>query len=214
MDALFYYGGNAIYFIMALCALFGVFCGILVIRKIAQKRMSNGMAGEFLDEVRENLQKKDFDAVVELCDSPPYWSKAVPQLILVGLANRQIGPTKLRTLIAEKFERDVLAELEYLVSWIGTIVKTAPMLGLLGTVAGMILAFKKIATASQTGGVDPATLADDISFALLTTAGGLAIAIPLTMLGAWIQVRIGKMTDAVQEQTGEFLADLEVAMRS
>lgn len=213
MNQILELSGPVIYIAMALAALYGVFCVILLIRKIGQKRMSSAMAAEFLDDVRERLSRKDFETVAELCDSPPYWSKAVPQMILVGLANRQIGPTKLRQLLAEKFERDVLADLEYQHSWIGTIVKTAPMLGLLGTVTGMILAFAKIATASQSGGVDPATLADDISFALFTTAAGLAIAIPLTILGSWVQVRIGKLTDAVQEQTTEFLSDLDVAMR-
>ena len=206
--------GPVIYAAMGFAALFGVFCAIMTVRKIAQKRMSSGMAAEFLDTIREGMQKKDFDAVAEVCDSPPYWSKAVPQLVLVGMANRQIGPTKLRGLLAETFEREVLAELEYQTGWITTIVKTAPMLGLLGTVTGMILAFAKIATAAQSGGVNPADLANDISFALFTTAAGLAIAIPLTILGSWVQVRIGRLTDAVQEQTTEFLSDLDAAMRA
>jgi biopolymer transport protein ExbB len=199
---------------MALAALYGLFCVILLVRKIAQKRMSAGLAAQFFDDVRDRLERRDFDGVVELCDSPPYWSKAVPQLILVAITNRQIGPTKLRQLLGEKFERDVLADLEYQHSWIGTIVKTAPMLGLMGTVTGMILAFAKIAAASQSGGVDPAALAENISYALFTTAVGLAIAIPLTILGSWVQVRIGKLTDAVQEQTSGFLNDLETVMRS
>jgi len=206
--------GPVIYGAMAFAALYGVFCAILMVRKIAQKRMSDAAAAEFLDTIREPMQHKNFDGVAEICDSPSYWSKAVPQLVLLGVANRQIGPTKLRALLAEKFERDVLADLEYQGGWITTIVKTAPMLGLLGTVTGMILAFAKIATAAQSGGVNPADLANDISFALFTTAAGLAIAIPLTILGSWVQVRIGKLTDAVQEQTTEFLSDLEAAMKS
>ncbi|MEZ6068518.1 MAG: MotA/TolQ/ExbB proton channel family protein [Planctomycetaceae bacterium] len=214
MDTILEASGPVIYTAMALAALYGVFCAILMVRKIAQKRMSPGMASEFLDETRELLQKKDFDGVAELCDSPPWWSKAVPQLVLYGIANRSIGPSKLKLMLAEKFERDVLADLEYQGAWITTIVKTAPMLGLLGTVTGMILAFAKIATAAASGGVNPADLASDISFALFTTAAGLAIAIPLTVLGSWVQVRIGKLTDAVQEQTTEFMSDLESAMRS
>ena len=88
------------------------------------------------------------------------------------------------------------------------------MLGLLGTVAGMMVAFEKIGLQSESGGLNPATLATEISFALLTTAMGLVIAIPLTLLGAWVQVRISKLTDAVQEQIAEFMHDLEDAMRA
>ncbi len=205
--------GPVIYVAMALAALYGVFCVVLLWRKISQKRFSSPVAaGEFLDEVRENLEAKNFDAVAEVCDSPPYWSKATPQMILVALAHRDRGLSKLQTLLAEKYERDILADLQYRHSWIGTISKTAPMLGLLGTVSGMILAFEKIGSASAQGGLDPSSLASEISFALFTTAIGLIVAIPLTLLGAWVQVKMSKMTDGVQDQLGEFLHDLERAM--
>ncbi|NOX55868.1 MAG: MotA/TolQ/ExbB proton channel family protein, partial [Planctomycetes bacterium] len=190
-------GGNAIYAVMGLVALYGVFLVIFLLRRIAQKRFSSRSAEEaFLEEVRVELEARNFDGVAELCDSPRYWAKAVPQLILVALENRKRSPAKIRRLLAEKFERDVLADLEYRLSWINTIVKSAPMLGLLGTVVGMINAFGKIAAASQTG-ADPSKLANDISFALFTTALGLTIAIPLVLAGAMINVRIGKLQDSV-----------------
>lgn len=201
----------AIYLAMAFAALYGVYCVILLVRRIAQKRFfTEAAANQFLEDIRDHLKQKNFDTVIETCDSPPYWSKAVPQLILVALANRDLPLNKLRRAVAEKFERDVLADLEYRTSWIATIVKAAPMLGLLGTVAGMIKAFKQIATMSATG-TDPSKLAGDISFALFTTAIGLAIAIPLVLAGNMIHVRIGKLQDSVQQHIGTFLSDLEAA---
>lgn len=211
MEIILEWAGPVIYTSLALAALYGVFCVVLLIRKVAEKRFaSDAAAEEFLDQIRERLAQKDFDGAAAICDSPPYWSKAVPQLIQVALAERDRPMPKLRRMLAEKFERDVLADLEYRFSWIGTIIKAAPMLGLLGTVTGMILAFAKIATSSQSG-TDPKALADDISFALFTTAMGLAVAIPLTLLGALVQVRIGKLQDSVQQYLSEFLDDLEVA---
>jgi len=208
------YGGKAIYFVMGFVALYGVFLVILLVRRIAQKRFASRSAEEgFLEEVRSELEARSFDRVAEVCDSPSFWAKAVPQLIVVALENRTRSPAKLRRLLAESFERDVLADLEYRLSWINTLVKSAPMLGLLGTVVGMINAFAKIAAASQTG-TDPSKLADDISFALFTTALGLTIAIPLVLAGAMINVRIGKLQDSVQHSLGEFLDDLEGAMTS
>lgn len=213
MELLLEWSGPVIYTSLALAALYGVFCAVLLMRKIAQKQFgSAATAGAFMDDVSARLQNRDFDGVAELCDSPPYWSKAVPQMILVALAHRERGPTKLRQYLAEKFERDVLADLEYRHSWIGTIVKTAPMLGLLGTVSGMILAFAKIASA-QEGGTDPSALASDISLALFTTAYGLMTAIPLTLLGAVVQVKIGKLTDTVQDKMAEFLYELEQVLK-
>ena len=212
LSTILHYAGNAIYVVMGLVALYGVFLVILLIRRVAQKRFSSRSAEEaFLEEIGSELDARDFSGVTEMCDSPPYWSKAVPQLMIVAIENRDRSPAKLRRMLAEKFERDVLADLEYGLSWINTLVKSAPMLGLLGTVIGMINAFAKIAAASQTG-TDPSKLANDISFALFTTALGLTIAIPLVLAGAMISVRIGKLQDSVQQSLGQFLDDLEAAM--
>ena len=136
----------------------------------------------------------------------------MPQLILVGLANRTRPLNKIRKQMSEHFMREILADLEYRMSWINTVVKTAPMLGLLGTVTGMIKAFGKIAGAAATGGMKPEQLAEDISFALFTTAIGLIIAVPLVLMGAWIRVRIGKLSDQVEQYLGVFLEDLENAV--
>jgi len=204
--------GWAIYIALGGVALYGLFCVILLVRRIAQKRFSGPQAAsQFLGQVRTELARKNFDQIAKLCDSPPYWSKAVPQLILVGLTHWKLAPAKLRRLLAEKFETDVLTDLEFRTSWIATIVKTAPMLGLLGTVVGMINAFAGIAEMQQTGGVSK-QLAGDISFALFTTAIGLAVAIPLVLAGNMIHVRISKLQDAVRQDLGLFLDDLEKAV--
>ncbi len=205
------FSGNAIYASMAVCAVYGVFKVVQLMRRVAQKRFSSeGQAEEFLDEVRAALARGDYEGVVELCDSPEYWSKAVPQLILVAVANRNRSPAKLKRMLAEQFEREILADLDYGTSWVATIVKTAPMLGLLGTVVGMILAFQTIAQSSESGGgTNPAELAEKIGIALFTTAIGLTIAIPLVLLGAMVNVRIGKLQDSVQQHLGEFLEDFE-----
>ena len=103
---------------------------------------------------------------------------------------------------------DVLADLEYRAGWISTVVKSSPMLGLLGTVIGMINAFQTIAGSGKTG-VDPSALADDIGVALFTTALGLTVAIPLVIMAAMVNVRIGKLSDGVQQQIGRFVDELD-----
>jgi len=213
MEQILGWMGDGIYASLAAVALYGVFTVILLARRITQKRFtSHAAAEEFLDGVRDGLAGQKFDAVADLCDSPGYWSKAVPQLILVGLANRTRPMNKIRKQMGEHFMREILADLEYRMSWINTVVKTAPMLGLLGTVTGMIAAFGKIAGAAASGGMKPEQLAGDISFALFTTAMGLMIAVPLVVMGAWIRVRIGKLSDQVEQYLGVFLEDLENAV--
>jgi biopolymer transport protein ExbB/TolQ len=209
MDQILKIADVSIYGAIAAVALLGLFWVVLLWFRIGQKRFaSSARADLFLNEVRERLAQRDYDGVAELCDSPPYWSKATPQLVLVAMQNLDRPMSKLRRLLAERFEVDVMASLHYGTSWIGTFAKSAPMLGLLGTVVGMIAAFDKIATA-QSSGIKPEALASDISFALLTTAFGLMIAIPLVLGGNMIHIRMGKLQDGVQADLGRFLDDLE-----
>ena len=203
--------GQGIYVLQAVTAVQGLFLVILILRRIAIKRFSSQSAADaFFGDVRDQVAARRFDEVAQLCDSPPYWSKATPQLILVALAHRDRPLPKLKALLAERFSTDVIADIEYRLAWINTIVKTAPMLGLPCTVLGMISAFAKIAS-RQKSGIDPSDLAQDISFALWTTAIGLLIAIPLVIAGSAIQVRISKLQDSVQRQLGEFLEMLDAA---
>ncbi len=202
---------NGIYIALAAVAIHGVYMAILCFRIVSQKRYSDAAAADFLDTSREYLERRDFEGLIELCDSPPYWKKALPQMVSIALLNRDRPMNKLRALLAERFDRDILAELEYKMSWLNTAVKSAPMLGLLGTVTGMIQAFGKIADKQQSGG-DPSGLANEISFALFTTAVGLIIAIPLVMLGAAIHIRMSRLQSSVQSGLTEFLEDLDAAI--
>jgi biopolymer transport protein ExbB/TolQ len=83
------------------------------------------------------------------------------------------------------------------------------MLGLFGTVVGMIGAFATLATAET---VEATALAGDINTALYTTAIGLAIAIPLVLCTASIHVRMRKMEDLVAAGLSRFLEVLRAAM--
>jgi biopolymer transport protein ExbB len=76
------------------------------------------------------------------------------------------------------------------------VVQAAPMLGLLGTVIGMIQAFSTLA-ASQ-GAVDPALLATGIWTALTTTAAGLAIALVTYFIANWLESRIESERQAIE----------------
>ena len=213
MHLLLEFAEPLVYGVQICAGLYGVYLVIVCLRTMRRKRFRNNQqADEFMEQVREKLQARDFDGVAEICDSPQYWAKTTPQLILVALANRERGPVKLRQLLAEKFERDVLAELRHRHSWIATVTRAAPLLGLLGTVTSMVMAFAELGAQSREG-MDPAMLASKLSLALQATMLGLWIAVPMTLLGSAILVRIGKLTDSVQEQVGEFLYDLEVVMR-
>lgn len=203
--------GYLIYAAMAFAATYGLYCIVVLVRRVNQKGFPSGDAeNAFLDETSELLEKDDFDGVIELCDTPELWARAVPQLTAVCVENRNKPVKKIKQVAAEYFSREILSEFDARNGWVNTIVKAAPMLGLLGTVTGMIAAFKKIAGTGESG-VKPSELAADISFALWTTAGGLAIAIPLVVLGAMVQGRISRLQDSVEASLGVLLDDIEAA---
>jgi biopolymer transport protein ExbB/TolQ len=182
--------GNLTYVALVMIALWGVFCVVMVWTRVAQKRFRNEEAQqEFLAMLEQPLEKGDFEQAGAICEGDP---RAVPQLALLAIESRAAGFSKVRQMIIDRFQRDVMADLEYRVSWVNTMIKSAPMVGLLGTVLGMMGAFGKLATAEN---IKPDQLASDISLALITTAGGLAIAIPLVISMASINVRIRKMED-------------------
>lgn len=192
--------GQLMYVALAMVALWGAFCVVMVWNRVREKRFRNeDQQAEFLDALEEPVTRGDFEAAGEMLEAD---KRAMSQLALLAIVNRNIGYDKVRQLVVDRFQRDVLADLEYRLSWVNTVIKSAPMMGLLGTVMGMMGAFKTLAS-NET--VKPAQLAGDISFALITTACGLAIAIPLLLATASINVRIRKMEDLVAAGLTRFL---------
>ncbi len=186
------YVGILIYGVLALIALWGAYSVVMVWRRIGQLRFQGeSEQNAFLDEVTELVESGQTGEIQELCEDDP---RALPQLTLLATRNRELPSVRLRELLIERFQRDVLAELDYRTSWVATIIKAAPMVGLLGTVIGMMGAFSKLSAATE---VSPDKLASDIMLALITTACGLAIAIPLVLATAGINVRIGRLEDLI-----------------
>jgi biopolymer transport protein ExbB/TolQ len=184
--------GNSTYFFLAAVALWGLYCVFVVWNRVAQKRFrTEGEQNAFLDRLEPTLRNGDFASAEAMCDND---QRAIPQLTELAIANRGIGYQKIRNLVVERFQRDVLADLEHRLAWVTTAIKTAPMLGLFGTVAGMMGAFSKLAGSAN---VETTQLAGDIDVALRTTACGLGIAIPLIVLVSAVSIRIRKMEDLV-----------------
>jgi biopolymer transport protein ExbB len=93
--------------------------------------------------------------------------------------------------------RQVVAELERYLNTLGTIASVTPLLGLLGTVIGMIDVFTVIMDA---GVGNPGVLAGGISKALITTAAGLSVAIPTLMFHRYFNSKVSKLAIAMEEQ--------------
>jgi biopolymer transport protein ExbB/TolQ len=209
MQELFAILGYVVYGLLGVLALWGGYCVIMVWRRVADTRFSDEQEQEeFLVELEHALSAKNYDAAIELCDGD---RRATPQLALFAVGNRALGFNQLRRRIGERFQQDVMADIEHRLSWVATVTKSAPMIGLLGTVMGMMGAFAKLGGGQQ---VDPTEMAKDIQFALITTACGLAIAVPLVLATASINVRIRKMEDLVGVGLGRLFETLKVVLPS
>jgi biopolymer transport protein ExbB/TolQ len=201
------FAGNSIYALQAFDALWGAYCIIVVWRRLAQIRFkSEDQQNEYLDQVLDATAGGDFESASEMCEDDP---RIVPQLIHLAISNRELGYGKVKQLVADRFQRDVLSEMEYRITSVVTMIKSAPMLGLLGTVLGMMAAFGKLAGSQK---VDATHLAGDISLALVTTFVGLTIAIPLSLVLASVQIRTRKMEDLVGDGLARFMEVFKTAL--
>lgn len=191
---------DATYFALAAVALWGLYCIVVVWNRVSQKRFKTEEEQDlFMDDVEQMLQDGDFEGTVNYCEGD---SRALPQIIELAVSHRNLGYKRARKFMLDRFQRDVMSDLDYRLSWVSTVIKSAPMIGLFGTVFGMMGAFQTLATAET---VEPSALAGDIRVALVTTASGLAIAIPLMILVANVNIKIAKMEDLVGSGLSRFM---------
>ncbi|WP_020562618.1 MotA/TolQ/ExbB proton channel family protein [Methylosarcina fibrata] len=110
-------------------------------------------------------------------------SSPLGEIIAAGLINSKHGREVMKEAI-EDVGRRITHDLERFLNALGTIAETSPLLGLLGTVFGMIEIFSQL---MEHGAGDPTVLAGGISVALITTATGLAVAIPSLIFHRYFQ---------------------------
>jgi biopolymer transport protein ExbB len=132
------------------------------------------------------------------------------QVLAAGLASRHQD----REVLKEKVQdtgRHVVHELERYLNTLGTIAAITPLLGLLGTVIGMV----KVFTAITTAGVgNPGVLAGGISEALITTAAGLSVAIPTLIAYRYLRGRVDALVVEMEKEAMKLIDALHGATRT
>jgi biopolymer transport protein ExbB len=191
---------DSCYVYLAINFLWGLFCVIMLWRRVLALRFrSEQLQLQFLGELQQRLDAGDFNGATQMCQTD---NRALPQLALAALENRDLDEAQLRQLIAELLQRNVLADLEARMSWVATVIKAGPLLGLFGTVLGMMAAFGSIWSGEKP---DPKQIAHDISIALICTAMGLMTAIPFTFLLAALAIRVRVLQDSLSSGMTRFL---------
>jgi biopolymer transport protein ExbB len=118
------------------------------------------------------------------------------RILAAGLVNRGHSREVMKEAIQDT-GRQVVADMERYLDALGTIASVAPLLGLLGTVFGMIDVFSVIMNA---GVGDPGVLAGGISEALITTAAGLSVGIPTLLFHRYLDGKVNKLALGMEEQ--------------
>ncbi|MFC1579300.1 MotA/TolQ/ExbB proton channel family protein [Thermodesulfobacteriota bacterium] len=160
-------GGVFIYPII-LCSIIALAVFIERLWLLRRKRV---IPSEFIRQIEGMLKKQKISDAIFLCQGD---SSSIARIFLAGLKSSGRGMWLVKEAIEERGGREA-AILEKHVNILSTIANLTPLLGLLGTVSGMIKTFNVI---SVQGVGNPAPLAGGIAEALITTASGLCVAIP------------------------------------
>ncbi len=189
-------GGQIIMLLMVLLSIAMVY--IFVNRMGAIKR-ANKIDPQFMKDIKDHVASGNVQSAINLCersDSP------VARMILKGLT--RIGkPLQDISASIENQGKLEIQRLERNLPYLATIAGGAPMLGLLGTVIGMILAFKEMANAG--GGVQIEMLAEGIYVAMTTTAAGLVVGIFAYFGYNFLVTRVESVIYKMETSSTEFL---------
>jgi biopolymer transport protein ExbB len=190
--------GGLMMYPLVICSLIGL--GV-IIAKFWTLRIAHRNTASVIEGVEEAAMAGGLDEAAEIAASTPGPAAAILLAGLRRIRNLKLSKGELEQVISTTGTIE-LSFLERGLVILATVANVAPLMGFLGTVAGMILAFDSIAAA---GDVDPATVAGGIKVALLTTAAGLTIAIPVNIGYNFFVSRIDKLIVDMEESTQKIL---------
>ena len=188
-----------------------VVCSVLALAIIVERcwslRRSVVAPRDLMSEIQgmtlgDRLTNEQIDSVRE--------TSALGQILAAGLSRQTQQAFRVKDAI-EEAGGHVVHELERYLNALGTIAATTPLLGLLGTVIGMIKVFSAI-TAVGVG--DPQVLAGGISEALITTAAGLSVGIPSLMFHRYFLGKVNELTVAMEQDALRFMEVLQSGRKS
>lgn len=148
-----------------------------------------GLMNEVYRQYQRGVMTKDY--VVRLRRG-----SLLGRILAAGVANRQMSREVMKEAIEDE-GRQVVHDLERYLNTLGMITSVTPLLGLLGTVIGMIEVFAAIVSA---GIGNPGVLAGGISKALITTAAGLSVAIPALVFHRYLTGKVDELVLEMEKQ--------------
>jgi len=169
---------------------FAVILERIVFFAVNEKNVGNN----FKDEILSLVANKKLDEAIALCDTKKSCVATAVKKFLQK-APKGIDVQDYEFILKEVTNQEI-SPYERRLNLLASVISISPMLGLLGTVTGMIRAFTNI---SKYGAGDAAIVADGIAEALLTTAAGLMIAIPVIVVYNYLNRRLEKMENEIDD---------------
>jgi biopolymer transport protein ExbB len=169
--------------------LLSIYFTALVIRLFMELRVSEAVPAPLVERLEVAIRDKKFQDAYDACkDNDSFLAR----LVRVGIANLPNGRQEAKETMLEASD-EITTSLEMKISYLAIIGTLGPMIGLVGTIAGMIDSFKEIAIA---GGAQPRPekVAMGISMALFITLEGVSLSVPAIFFFAFFRNRIAQMT--------------------
>ncbi|HOF39934.1 MAG TPA: MotA/TolQ/ExbB proton channel family protein, partial [Candidatus Hydrogenedentes bacterium] len=171
----------------------------IIIERFYSLRRASIDTREFMDTMRQVLRQNRIQDAVEICDEV---DAPIARIMRAGILKYNRTKEDIREAIEDAGHLEI-PRLERYLSAMATCANIAPLLGLLGTVAGMIKAFAQIQALE--GLVSPSDLAEGIGNALVTTAAGLTVAIPTLVAYNYFVSRVENMILEMEISSSELI---------
>ena len=191
-------GGMVMYFLLAS----SILALTIIFERSWSLRRSVVLPAQEIEEIEEAVRSGNVDAAVQLCSDN---NTAMSRILWVALNNRGVKRAVMKEIL-EEIGRQEVAHLERFIGVLGVIAAVSPLLGLLGTVIGMIEVFQVISI-EGVGKAD--ILAGGISKALNTTAAGLSVAIPALVAYRIFESRVNSFVIEIEQHALHFVEMLK-----
>jgi biopolymer transport protein ExbB len=189
--------------LMAVISILMVYLGVTNLLRLQISRLVPAGFVSGLDELLAERKFKEAYELVKKEEAP------IGRVLLAGLDRLNQGYDRsMEAMLGTADEHRM--KLDQSVSSVNVIAAVSPMLGLLGTVLGMIFAFQKIGLGTQ---IKPALLAQDIGLALVSTLEGLVIAIPAIVVYSYLRNRIAWLMGVVESTAESYLSRFAAAVK-
>ncbi len=183
---------------LGICLAIGL---LIIVWKFFDLQIKAAKNRKLLKEVDGLIAQQRLDQALSLCEES---NSPAGNILAAGLRRYEEGTARVTQAIENAGAIEV-SKLERGLVWLATLSNVAPLLGFLGTVIGMIIAFQSIEMAGE---VEATLVAGGIKVALLTTAAGLVIAIPVSIAHNYFVSRIDSIVIDMEESAQKMVDTL------